>query len=103
MLISHIAQKMIRESHGNLHDINHFLKVYAYARTIGVSEGLDPAAQTVLEAAALLHDIACPLCRGKSTATPTAPIRKRRARLWRRPSCRTAALPSRPSTAWSGW
>ena len=36
MLISHIAQKMIRESHGNLHDINHFLKVYAYARTIGV-------------------------------------------------------------------
>ena len=65
MLISHIAQKMIRESHGNLHDINHFLKVYAYARTIGVSEGLDPAAQTVLEAAALLHDIACPLCREK--------------------------------------
>ena len=24
MLIAHIAQKMIRESHGNLHDINHF-------------------------------------------------------------------------------
>lgn len=65
MLISHIAQKMIRESYGNLHDINHFLKVYAYARTIGVSEGLDPAAQTILEAAALLHDIACPLCREK--------------------------------------
>ena len=65
MLIAHIAQKMIRESHGNLHDINHFLKVYAYARTIGVSEGLDPAAQTILEAAALLHDIACPLCREK--------------------------------------
>lgn len=29
------------------------------------SEGLDPAAQTILEAAALLHDIACPLCREK--------------------------------------
>lgn len=65
MLISRIAQKIIRESQGNLHDINHLLKVYGYARTIGVSEGLPPETQTILEAAALLHDIACPLCRAK--------------------------------------
>ncbi len=65
MPIARIAQKMIRESHGNLHDINHFLKVYAYARTIGASEGLDPRTQTILETESLLHDIACPLCREK--------------------------------------
>ena len=31
---------MIDFSAGNLHDINHLMKVYAYARTIGVCEGL---------------------------------------------------------------
>ena len=65
MLISRIAQKIIRESEGNLHDINHLLKVYSYARTIGVAEGLPADTETILEAAALLHDIACPLCRVK--------------------------------------
>ena len=63
--IAELAQRMIAYSTGNLHDINHFLKVYAYARTIGVREGLGEADQTALEAAALLHDIACPLCREK--------------------------------------
>ena len=69
MLISRIAQKIIRESDGNLHDINHLLKVYSYARTIGVAEGLPAEAETILEAAALLHDIACPLCRIKYGST----------------------------------
>ena len=69
MLISRIAQKIIRESDGNLHDINHLLKVYSYARTIGVAEGLPAEAETILEAAALLHDIACPLCRIKYSST----------------------------------
>ena len=63
--IAALAQRMIAYSQGNLHDINHFLKVYAYARTIGVREGLGETDQTALEAAALLHDIACPLCREK--------------------------------------
>ncbi|NLD58392.1 MAG: HD domain-containing protein [Clostridiales bacterium] len=65
MTTSEIARKMIHCSEGNLHDINHFLKVYAYARTIGECEGLDRRAQAALEAAAILHDIACPLCRRK--------------------------------------
>ena len=65
MLISTLSEKMIRYSGGNLHDINHFMKVYAYARSIGVLEGLSPDEQTVLEAAAVVHDIACPLCREK--------------------------------------
>ena len=63
--IAELTQKMIAYSQGNLHDIAHFLKVWAYARTIGELEGLDGETQFVLEAAALVHDIACPLCREK--------------------------------------
>jgi HD superfamily phosphodiesterase len=35
MTISEITEKMIAWSDGNLHDISHFLKVWAYAKTIG--------------------------------------------------------------------
>ena len=65
MRIAEITKKMIEYSQGNLHDINHFLKVYGFAKTIGECEGLDGETQTILEAAALVHDIACPLCREK--------------------------------------
>lgn len=65
MTVSEIATKMIGFSNGNLHDINHFLKVYAYSKIIGEGEKLDSRTQEVLEAAAVLHDIACPLCREK--------------------------------------
>lgn len=65
MNIGEITKKMIDFYQGNLHDINHFLKVYAYARTIGECEGLDEPTQTRLEVAAIVHDIACPLCREK--------------------------------------
>ena len=65
MSVSEIATRMIKYSKGNLHDINHFMKVYAYAKTIGESEKLDGKTQEVLEAAAIIHDIACPLCREK--------------------------------------
>ena len=65
MLIASAAQKMLACSGGALHDIDHFLKVWSLARTIGELEGLDRHTQTVLELAALVHDIACPLCREK--------------------------------------
>lgn len=65
MSVSEITKKMIEYSQGNLHDINHFLKVYGFAKTIGECEGLDAEMQTTLEIAALVHDIACPLCRTK--------------------------------------
>ncbi len=65
MNASEVAAKMIEYSNGNLHDINHFMKVYAYAKTIGECEKLDSKTQTTLEVAAILHDIACPLCREK--------------------------------------
>jgi uncharacterized protein len=64
-LVSKIMQKMIAYSDGNLHDIAHFIKVHSFARTIGILEGLGDSDQQTLEIAAILHDIACPLCREK--------------------------------------
>ena len=65
MDIADITKRMIEYSDGNQHDIHHFLRVWSLARTIGVLEGLDEDTLFVLEAAALTHDIACPLCRRK--------------------------------------
>lgn len=57
--------KMIAFYRGDYHDIAHFLNVYAFARHIGLCEGLDERTQETLELAAVVHDIACPLCREK--------------------------------------
>ena len=65
MKIAEILKKMITFSNGNIHDIDHLIKVWTYAKTIGELEGLDPETQFVLEIAAITHDIACPLCREK--------------------------------------
>ncbi|MBO5556586.1 MAG: HD domain-containing protein [Oscillospiraceae bacterium] len=56
---------MIACSEGNVQDIDHLIRVWTYARTIGRLEGLDAETQFLLEAAAIVHDIACPLCRKK--------------------------------------
>ena len=69
MLQSRILKAMIAISDGNLHDINHFLKVYSYAKLIGELEELDDRTQLILECAAIVHDIACPLCRSKYGST----------------------------------
>ena len=65
MNISQIMEKMIAFSNGNLHDMNHLMCVWTYAKTIGELEGLDRKTQETLEIAAITHDIACPLCRDK--------------------------------------
>ena len=65
MTIAQILSKMIAASNGNIHDIDHLLRVWAYAHTIGELEGLDTETQYLLEVAAITHDIACPLCREK--------------------------------------
>ena len=69
MTISDLTIHMIRFCKGSLHDIEHFLKVWAYAKTIGEAEGLDADTQEVLEVAAIVHDIACPMCREKYGST----------------------------------
>ena len=65
MIVSQAIEKMIAFYKGSIHDIDHFIKVWAYAKTIGELEGLDAHTQEVLELAAVIHDIACPLCREK--------------------------------------
>lgn len=52
--ISQIMEKMIAFSKGNLHDINHFIRVWTYARTIGELECLDANTQYILEIAAII-------------------------------------------------
>lgn len=65
MTIAQLTEKMIAFSNGDIHDIEHLMKVWGYAKTIGEMEGLDEETQFTLELAALTHDIACPLCREK--------------------------------------
>lgn len=65
MTISQIMEKMIAFSNGNIHDIDHFVRVWTYAKTIAELEEIDSETQFILEAAAITHDIACPRCREK--------------------------------------
>lgn len=64
-LISDAIVKMIAFYNGNTYDIEHFLKVWAYSKTIGKQENLNDEQQEILELASIAHDIACPLCREK--------------------------------------
>lgn len=64
-LIAELMARMVQYSAENMHDIDHLARVWAYAKTIGHLEQLDEDTQRVLEAAAIVHDIACPLCREK--------------------------------------
>jgi hypothetical protein len=55
--IGSVSAAMIAYYRGDVHYINHFLKVYGFAKTIGEKEGLDPGILEILEVAALTHDI----------------------------------------------
>lgn len=63
--IARVLADLIADPAQNREDVNHFLKVHAYAEIIGCEEGLDPETQFTLELAACVHDIACPACREK--------------------------------------
>ena len=63
MTVAEILKKMIAYSEGNFHDIDHLVRVWTYAKTLGELEGLDEETQYILEVAAITHDIACPFCR----------------------------------------
>lgn len=49
--------RMIAHDHGNPKRIQHFMKVAAFAVTIGRGEGADPHMLYVLESLGLIHDI----------------------------------------------
>lgn len=55
--IGMVTAAMIQYEAGNLQKVNHFLKVYGFARAIGQLENLDEKSQLILEIAALTHDI----------------------------------------------
>ena len=55
MTVSQIMEKMIRSSHGNIHDIEHFVKVWSYAKTIGELEKLDSETQFIVNASSWEH------------------------------------------------
>ena len=55
--IGQVINAMIAYYAGDVRRINHFLKVYSFAKTIGEMEGLDESTQEIIEIAALTHDI----------------------------------------------
>ena len=63
--IRQLFHAMIDFDRGDPDLIQHFTKVHAYACLIAESEGIDAPTAEVLEAAALVHDIAIPLCNEK--------------------------------------
>ncbi len=55
--IGNVLHEMIGYYKGDVRRINHFLKVYGFAKAIGAGEGLCEKEQEILEIAALTHDI----------------------------------------------
>lgn len=60
--INRLQMEMIALYRGDTKRIQHFCKVYQYARLIGQEEKLHPDMQLILEAAALTHDIGIHHC-----------------------------------------
>ena len=56
-LIDTLSRKMFAFNAGDAKRIQHLMKVHRFAQLIGRMEGLDEHTQTVLECAALVHDI----------------------------------------------
>jgi hypothetical protein len=57
MDIEQVLGAMISYYGSDVRRINHFLKVYGFAKILGVMEGLDGDTREILEIAALTHDI----------------------------------------------
>ena len=55
--IARLTREMIHYDGSDAKRIQHFIKVHNFARTIGLSEGMDEKQLYVLEAAAILHDV----------------------------------------------
>ena len=57
MKIGDVSVAMVAYNAADVRRVNHLLKVYGFAKTIGEREGLDARTQEILEIAALTHDI----------------------------------------------
>ena len=56
-MVEQVMREMMEYNAGDPRRINHFLKVYGFAKAIGAGEGLDARTQEIVEVAALTHDI----------------------------------------------
>ena len=65
MKIGDVAAAMCAYNAGDARRVNHLMKVFAFAKTIGEREGLDAQTQEILEVAALTHDIGIRNCERK--------------------------------------
>lgn len=63
--LNQLYHKMIEFDAGDPALIQHFTKVHAYACLIAEGENMDAHTREILEATAIVHDIAIPLCREK--------------------------------------
>ena len=79
MTAAQCMEKMIAFSGGNIHDIDHFIRVWTYAAPIGRLEGLDPEDSLPLRSRPSFTTLPA-RCAGRSMAAPTARIRRRRGR-----------------------
>lgn len=60
-----LAGRMVAYNAGDPKRIQHLIKVHYFARMIGLAEHVDEAAQLILEAAAIAHDIGIRICEQK--------------------------------------
>ena len=81
MTISQIMEKMIAFSNGNIHDIDHFVRVWNYAKTIAELEKSIQKRNAFwkrLPSHTTLHALSAV----RNTETPTENIRRRKAFPW---------------------
>ena len=64
---SKLVLKMTEYEGGCVERVNHFLKVFAFAKTIAEGEDVDDETKEILEAAAITHDIGIRVCFEKSS------------------------------------
>lgn len=65
MEIANLTKRMVQYYGKNPTDIHHFMGVYAFSVIIAKGEKVDKETMDIIETAAVIHDIACPLCREK--------------------------------------
>ena len=65
-----MTEKMLAFYAGSIHDVDHFLKVTAYADLIASLSGVSEDIRQTVILTAIVHDIACPLCREKYGSAP---------------------------------
>ena len=101
MTAAEIARKMVSYSNGNRHDINRFMKVYAFAKTIGECDWTALRKQFWrLPPSSTISPVPSA---GRNTETLMESIRSRKAPPWSGASWQILASLKTPWTGSPGW